>query len=131
MKIDPKHHSFQVPPDQPRIDSAPETDRSAQTAAFSEKVQTGTEGGMQVEVDPLQSRLTEMIRNKNLDDPKEKLEVSLLVMRETLLSVFGESFLQGLDMETMLDTFREFVESDPSLQEMFDHLLHSLANTSE
>ncbi|MBN2433459.1 MAG: hypothetical protein JXQ27_18450 [Acidobacteria bacterium] len=86
---------------------------------------------MQVEVDPLQSRLTEMIRNKNLDDPKEKLEVSLLVMRETLLSVFGESFLQGLDMETMLDTFREFVESDPSLQEMFDHLLHSLANTSE
>jgi hypothetical protein len=131
MKIDPKHHSFQVPPDQQRIDSARETASPEQAKTFSDQVQAGKEDVSRVNVDPLESRLTEMIQNKDLDDPKEKLEVSLLVMRETLLSVFGESFLQGLDMETMLDTFRDFVENDPSLQAMFDHLLHSLANASE
>jgi len=131
MKIDPKHHSFHVPPDAQRIDSAQEADPSAKTASFQEKVQAGSESQQRVDVDPLRSRLTEMIQNKNLDDPKEKLEVSLLVMRETLLSVFGESFLQGLDMETMLDTFREFVDSDPSLRDMFDQLLHSLVRATE
>jgi len=132
MEIDPKFKSFQVPPDPGKIEPGPEKIQKEAPRFTVEKAPPSPEMDVPtIPIDPLKSKLTELIQNKNLDDPQEKLEVGLLVMRETLLSVFGESFLSGLDMETMMETFRDFVQNDPALGEMFNNLLHSLSTPSQ
>lgn len=129
MKVDPKNYPVFFPTEGPRNEPSGGEVGKAETGIGSPAGTAAESEFPSISIDPLQQRLTEQIRNKDLSDPDVKLEVGLLVMRETLLSVFDESFLQGLDMETMLGSFRDFVENDPSLQVMFDQVLNELVNS--
>lgn len=124
MKINPRQPASPGPSPVDSTLGAPPASGPAGSARSDPPAGVTPAGGPAV--DPLRERLTHAIAGKDLSDPAQRLEAELLVMRETLLSVFGQGLFQNAEMEEMLSTFQGYVQNDPGLREMFQSLLNQM-----
>ena len=131
MEIDPKYKPI-IPPGTGKIDPQ-DLEIPAEKAGSASGKPPASDSAPPTEApaDPLWAKLAPAVQSMNLDNPQERVEAELLILRETMVSVYGNDFFQGLDMETMLQTFRDFVDNDPTLKEMFQNLIQSLGQPAQ
>jgi hypothetical protein len=128
MEIDSKFNSIgpaQGPdgvgaPEGPRVEEGPSRPFGVPAEADPAAVETPP-------ADPLQAKLSGIVRAANLQDPQAATSTERQVLQEILQSIFDGSFLQGLDMNDVLSTFQDFIHNDPALKEILDRFMQDLA----
>ncbi len=79
--------------------------------------------------DPLQAALSDLVHGKDLSDPLVYKETGRQVLHEILTNLFGDTLIQSLDADDLLDTFQGFIQDDPILKDVFQNFLNDLART--
>lgn len=128
MEIDSKFNSIGPPqgpdgvdaPEGPRVEEGP----SRPFGVPAEAAPAETEAAP---ADPLQAKLSDIVRTANLQDPQATASTERQVLQEILQSIFDSSFLQGLDLNDVLTTFQDFIHNDPALKEILDRFMQDLA----
>lgn len=127
MEINSNFTPIDVPPE--TIETEPAAGQGGQEGCPAQSVGVDPAGTSPVSAppdDPFQVNLANLIRGRDLDDPAVLRETGHQVLRETLLSLFGDNFVDQADTNQMVDTFQDFIQQDPSLQEWFNNLLKNL-----
>ncbi len=128
MEIDSKFNSI-GPAQGPDGVSTPEGSRVEEgpSRPFGVPAETGPADIEKPPDDPLQVRLSDIVRAADLQDPQAVNSTERQVLQEILQSIFDSSFLQGLDMNDVLSTFQDFIHNDPALKEILDRFMEDLA----
>lgn len=127
MEINSQFEPVFTPVEAERLDPESGLEAAAPGGA-PEAVANPAPAGNGVELrDPLECRLAELVQGKDLDDPQVFSSTSRLILQEILSSVFAEGLLNGLDRKELLDTFQNFIQDDPSMKEVLERFLQSLA----
>lgn len=79
--------------------------------------------------DPLEAALSELVRGKDLSDPLVYTETGRQVLHEILTNLFGDTLIQSLDADDLLNTFQGFIQDDPILKDVFQNFLNDLSRT--
>ena len=124
MEINSQFEPVFTPVEADRLD--PESGLEAAAAPGAEANTAPAGDGVELR-DPLECRLAELVQGKDLDDPQVFSSTSRLILQEILSSVFAEGLLNGLDRKELLDTFQNFIQDDPSMKEVLERFLQSLA----
>jgi hypothetical protein len=78
----------------------------------------------------LKKRLSDAVRNVDMDDEQAVKASRRPVLREILLWEFGPSFREHPELSPMLDSIERELESDPNMPGRFIDLLRALRSQS-
>ena len=128
MEINSGFNSIGVPPEMGEIEPEDGKVRMQKAPACPEPTgESLTAAGPAAAGDVLLNKLVEAVQGNDLADPATFADVGRQVLEETLQSMFPDDFFRNLDVPQVVATFHEYIQNDPSLNDMFQNFLNELA----
>ncbi len=130
MEINPKQNLEHPSFDAESVDFGNGCDPTGPGMAASPAVDAESLRATLSVTDPLEAALSELVRGKDLSDPLVYNETSRQVLHELLTNLFGDTLIQSLDVDDLLNTFQGFIQDDPILKDVFQNFLNDLVRTN-